>query len=216
MKHTKNIKNLYNNDLSNNLTVIFGIPFLTWPISTLTTFSGLEKVSLLLISIVILLGLKMIYSGATTTPSKKPFSKRRYAIADLNFKASSVLSPQIIVTLVLAGISGGLFGYYFLKDSLLILISSGITFFTIVLGAEYMYQDLAINIYAIKDKNFISFLYRKLKASNWINKYLLSCIAGIIGFILYKNIYPDNLSNILLGAALFVIIAQGIKAFYSK
>ena len=118
MKHTKNIKNLYNNDLSNNLTVIFGIPFLTWPISTLTTFSGLEKISLLLISIVILLGLKMIYSGATTIPSKKTFSKRRYAIADLNFKASSVLSPQIIVTLVLAGISGGLTGYYFLKDSL--------------------------------------------------------------------------------------------------
>ena len=150
MKHSKGSNNTNVLNLSNKVLLIFGTPLLTWQISYLNQFSGLEKISLLTLSIVLLLGTKMIYSGLSTQTQKKAFSKRRYAIKDLNLKLSSTLSPQVITTLAIAGIIGGISGYYFLNETLFTLVGSGATFFVIVLGIEFLFQDLVIKTYNIK------------------------------------------------------------------
>ena len=213
MKQSHNLS-IYNTKTA--LFIIYGIPLLIWPLSLLDTFSGLEKLGCILCLCVIILGSNLIHHDIVHTKPKKPFKKRRYAMPDLNVSLRPLATPQLTITLVLAGICGGLLSFYYLNETLLTFLSAAITFFTIVLGIEYMFQDLVRKIYKIKDKTIADFFYRTSKLLPFIHNNLAGLLCAIAGYYLYNVFYFQDPSSSLTGAVILGIIGKGMSLFKSK
>ena len=210
-------------NLSDKLILIYGTPLLLWPISLLSTFNIAEKVCMTLLFIVILVGFELILRTHKTTV-KKIYKRKLKAIDDINISFSFFLTPQVFITSILATSFGGIIGFYYINNDFFSFFSIAIMFFTIILGLEFIFQDLILKPFMKKNKietkthlvfsaDFIDYLIRPFTLFNYILNNPAIIFYGLFGFIITYHFYFTDAFSLLLGTAIFIIIGLGISTF---
>jgi len=216
----KKQQNLFN--LSDKLILLYGTPLLLWPISLLGTFNISEKLSITLLFIIMLVGLELLFRNHNISV-KKIYKRKLKAIDDLNVSFSFFLTPQIFITSILAMSFGGIIGFYFINNDFFSFISIASIFFTIILGFEFLFQDLLIKplmkTSKIETKNklifkadFIDYLIHFLPFLYYIYKHPIMFFYGIFGFLLTFNFYYTDLFSLVFGTLMFIVIGYGISS----
>ncbi len=210
-------------NLSDKLILIYGTPLILWPISLLSTFNIAEKVCMTLLFIVMLVGLELIFRAHKTT-AKKIYNRKLQAIDDLNISFSLFLTPQVFITSILATSFGGIIGFYYINNDFFSFISIAFMFFIIILGLEFMFQDLILKPFMKKNKietktnlvfaaDFIDYMIRSFTIFNYLLNNPAIIFYSLFGFIITYHFYFTDAFSLLFGTAIFIIIGLGISTF---
>jgi len=207
------MNNSYLNILFNSfdkLVLLFGTPFFLLVLTFNNQFEFSEKVSLSLIFSLIIIGIELL-NRSLNTSKKFIFKRKKKAINDINIEYSAFLTPQIIITSVLAFCLGGIIGFYYISHTLFSILTIVCIFFILILGLEFIIQDLFF-------KQSKRFSYKKIinsiSTSSILNtanmRYLIYCILGII---LTYNFYSNDLFSVIFGTTCIVVTGYGIDLF---
>ncbi|MBE33019.1 hypothetical protein CL647_02700 [bacterium] len=210
-------------NLSDKLILLYGSPLLLWPISLLSTFNIAEKVCMTLLFIVMLVGFELIFRTHKTTV-KKIYKRKFQAIDDLNISFSLFLTPQVFITSILATSFGGIIGFYYINNDFFSFISIAFMFFIIILGLEFMFQDLILKPFMKNNKietktnlvfaaDFIDYVIRSFTIFNYLLNNPAIIFYGLFGFIITYHFYFIDAFSLLFGTAIFIIIGLGISTF---
>ena len=204
------MNNSYLNLLFNSfdkLVLLFGTPFFLLALTFNNQFEFSEKMSLSLIFSLIIIGIELL-NRSLNTSDKSIFKRKNKAINDINIEYSAFLTPQIIITSVLAFCLGGIIGFYYISHTLFSILTIVCIFFILILGLEFIIQDLFFNqskkiAYKKRIRNIIE--YSIFDSTNI--KYLIYCILGVI---LTFNFYSNDLFSMIFGTTCIVITGYGI------
>ena len=203
-------------DISTVFFLIFSLPIIIWPLSFNSFFSAFEKLVLTVIMIVIFLGINYLISDNHHLPKLKPYHKKILPMPDLNFSILSILSPQIAITCILGITGGGIIGFIYLYQDLMSFLSVGFWFFTVVLGMEFLFQDLYMKPRKLKGNNVVSFVLNKLNFFPLITPYVSEIVWGCIGGILLYVYYQSTVIYFVAGFILFNLVLYTVKSIKIK
>ncbi|RAP27330.1 hypothetical protein DID74_00535 [Candidatus Marinamargulisbacteria bacterium SCGC AG-333-B06] len=219
--------NLFN--LSDKFILIYGTPLLLWPVSLLNQFSFMEKISLTFLFVVMFIGFELLFRSSITTKTIN-FKRKKRVIEDLNVSFHLFLTPQVLVTSVIATILGGLIGFYFINHDFFSFISIALMFFIVILGIEFFFQDLVISAFlkGHVDKQHKSLLIVRNKKIGFVDiiEYISFYVPligfiynnptvifyTVLGFILTYKFYAQDLFSLVFGTAVFIILGFGINS----
>ena len=184
--------------LHDKLILIYGIPLLIFITSRLSYLTGLQKLSLIILSLIIILGLEHIFISSNKTFSTN-FKKRRFAIKDLNINFLNFIKPIDLIFFSSACSTGGILCFYFLEQTITTYLIGTLTFFILLKGVHLLLIDLF-------KKSFLNLIKKKFKLliQNWFITATLFTIGVLIGY----KIYSTEISNLVLSGILF--------SFFSK
>ena len=184
--------------LHDKLILIYGVPFLIFITSKLSSFTGLQKLSLIIVSLIIILGLEHIYISLNKI-SSKTFKKRRFAMKDLNINFLNYINPIDLIFFSSACSTGGILFFYLLEQTITTYLIGTLTFFILLKGLHLLLIDLF-------KKSFLNSIKKKFKSliQNWFVTATLFTIGVFIGY----KIYSTEISNLVLSGILF--------SFFSK
>lgn len=192
------LNKLYNFDITHLIFLLYIVPLIIWPISLHPTFSLIEKSLSIVILASVFFGLKFLYTDYTIPVIKKPFKKVKKVMPDLNTSIFSLLSPQVTITLVCAACIGGSLTFQYLYNDLYSFLFGSCAIFIIILGLEFLFQDLYMKPKKITKHNIVSHAFNKLHISSLFAHYKLCLISGFGGLCFYLY-YSSTLSGIATG-----------------
>lgn len=181
------------------LVLIFGTPLLIFFISKMNAFSGLQQLSLVIFSLIIIFGIEYLSLSLKKDSFTKTFKKRRYAIKDLNYRFLKIISPTNLILFALSSSIGGILSFYFISQDVNYYLFGTFIFFVMFKGFFMLLNDL------INESTINSFKEKiKLFLKNWTVTFLLFLFGLFIGY----KVYSTEISNIVLSGIIF--------SFFSK
>tara|TARA_B100001989_G_C24528507_1_gene460126 strand:+ start:780 stop:1382 length:603 start_codon:yes stop_codon:yes gene_type:complete len=196
--------------MHNMLFAIYLIPIIIWPISLHPTFTLIEKIICCGIFSLIFIGFELVIKDTKLTKKEIPFKKLKYIIPDLNLSIFSLLSPQVTTSLILGTTVGGTISYIFLYQNLFSFLTGGIMTFIIILGIEFLFQDLVMKPNNVSNNNIISYCINATKIIPFIKQNSLTCMIGLLGSVCFYTFYDNSLLFSVIGFCLFAFIFTGV------
>ena len=178
------------------LILIYGVPVLLYLLTGMQSFNGFEKLILLIIAIITILGARKLLNK---TVIEKRFKKRRYAIKDLNYRLINLLSPINLMCLATASSTGGILYYYYFKQDLTYYLLGTLMFFVLYKGLFMLIGDLITESQLKSVQKNIKDLSRK-----WSVTLLFFSFGLYVGY----KIYSTEISNIILSGILFSMLSK--------
>ncbi len=217
-------KHLFN--ISDKVILLYGTPLILLPISYVKSFNFSEKLSLALLFVMMLIGLELIFRSHKSE-YKRIYKRKRKVLEDLNISFSLFLTPQVIVTSMLASITGGILGFYFIHNDIFSFFSIALMFFIIILGLEFLFQDLLVKIILKQKKvetknksqfesNFIEYLGSFTPPLRILLTYPTVAFYSVLGLFLTYNFYDTSLFSLCLGSLCFAVVGYGIHTLTSS
>ena len=209
-------------NLSDKFILLYGMPLLLWPISFLDSFNFLEKICVTFLLIIMLVGIELLLRNHKHT-YKRTFKRNLKAIDDLNVSFSLFITPQVFATSIFATIFGGIIGFSFISSDFFSFISIASMFFIVILGLEFLFQDLILKpfmkdnkietkLYGVFASDFIDYLSQFLPLVQYVFNHPASIIYGLFGFLITYHFYFTDAFSLLLGTVIFIIIGFGLSS----
>tara|TARA_Y100001968_G_scaffold177623_1_gene162710 strand:- start:1086 stop:1760 length:675 start_codon:yes stop_codon:yes gene_type:complete len=209
-------------NLSDKFILLYGMPLLLWPISFLDSFNFLEKICVTFLLIIMLVGIELLLRNHKHT-YKRTFKRNLKAIDDLNVSFSLFITPQVFATSIFATIFGGIIGFSFISSDFFSFISIAAMFFIVILGLEFLFQDLILKPFMkenlvesstsqIIEVDFIDYIKRFFPIVKTMYQHSTAILYGTFGFLLTFNFYYQDIFSLLLGTVVFIIIGFGLSS----